>query len=508
MCSLVLQNLPMKKRLLVLLAGALGLASFESSAQRYTSEVFQNVSVDQNIFYSRNISVLTGSPVVDSLRMDIYRPAGDTSTKRPLIIYLHTGSFLPPIVNGSPTGSRRDSATVAICKRFAQRGFVVAAPSYRLGWNPQGNQQVRTGTILNAVYRGTIDAKTAVRWFRRNHQTLGNTYGIDTSRIVMVGQGTGGYLALTAATLNKVSELNLPKFIDPTTSASYVNQALVGNFDGTDSTTLNLPNWPTFSSRIHMAVNLAGALGDSTWLEAGEVPIIGMHSPTDPFAPFTAGVVLVPGTSFQVVDVSGSRDIVRRANNLGNNNIINNAVYTDPYSQVADALNGGVKGLYPLYIAPTNRPQAGPWDFWDSTIVKSITLPPSFSGATAHSNAMLTNPNMSKTKSNAYIDTVVNFISPRIVNALSLFPVSVRESNNVQAAVYPNPSKGEINLRVSDNNRLIAVEVLDLNGRIIYREEGLRDSFHRFNTPSASKGLYFVRIHTEEGTAVQKVMLD
>jgi hypothetical protein len=120
---------------------------------------------------------------------------------------------------------------------------------------------------------------------------------------------------------------------------------------------------------------------------------------------------------------------------------------------------------------------------------------------------MLTNPNMSKAKSNAYVDTVVNYLSPRLVTGLSI-AVGVRENNNVQAAVYPNPTKGEINIRVADNNRLIALEVLDLNGRVIYREESLQESFHRFNAPAASKGLYFVRVHTTEGTAVQKVMID
>ena len=31
-------------------------------------------------------------------------PAGDTATDRPVVIILHTGSFLPAIANGQATG--------------------------------------------------------------------------------------------------------------------------------------------------------------------------------------------------------------------------------------------------------------------------------------------------------------------------------------------------------------------------------------------------------------------
>ena len=43
-----------------------------------------------------------------------------------------------------------------------------------------------------------------------------------------------------------------------------------------------------------MAVNMGGALGDSTWLDAGQAPIVSFHVPTDPFAPYECGIVNVP----------------------------------------------------------------------------------------------------------------------------------------------------------------------------------------------------------------------
>ena len=67
--------------------------------------------------------------------MDIYEPT-DGSTKRPLIIYLGTGSFLPRYINKTPTGAKDDSATAEMCRQFARKGYVVASISYRQGWNP------------------------------------------------------------------------------------------------------------------------------------------------------------------------------------------------------------------------------------------------------------------------------------------------------------------------------------------------------------------------------------
>jgi hypothetical protein len=500
----------MKKKLLSLLALVVGLGSYEASAQRYLADVFPDVTVTPGVIYSYNISVLSGQPAMDTLRMDVYRPANDTSSKRPLLIYLHTGSFLPPIVNGSPTGSNRDSAIVAACKRFAARGFVVAAPRYRVGWNPQGaDQPTRLNTLLNAVYRANIDAKTCVRFFKRNFVENGNAYGVDTSRIVMIGQGSGGYVYLAAATLNKVAEINLPKFLNPSNGQSYVNQALSGNFDGTDSTMLNKPNHAAYSSKFQMAVNMGGAIGDSTWLEAGDIPIVGFHSVNDPFAPFTYGTVVVPGTTMTVVDVSGSKQIVDRANRLGNNNAMNALMYNDPYSMQIDANNMGIKSLWPMYIAPTTNPQAGPWDYWDSTIVKNITLPGGFSGATAHAGSMLTNPNMSKAKSAAYVDTIVNYLCPRIGVVLGLpGNVAVNETSILSVGLYPNPTTDGFNVRVAENASIDQIELIDLSGRVIRRYNQYNSNTAFISTNDINKGIYLVRVTSGGKSGVQKVSVE
>ena len=137
----------MKKNLQFLSLIAATLFAGNAMAQRYVTNSFTNVTVTPNVVYGQNYSVLTGAPVMSDLKLDFYEPTGDTETARPLVIVLHTGSFLPKGLNQSPTGARTDSSIVEMCKEFAKKGYVAAAVGYRMGWNPQGDQDVRTGTI-------------------------------------------------------------------------------------------------------------------------------------------------------------------------------------------------------------------------------------------------------------------------------------------------------------------------------------------------------------------------
>jgi acetyl esterase/lipase len=171
--------------------------SFSLNAQvRYLDEMFTSADVTPDVMYGSNVTIITGAPTLDTMTMDIYEPSGDTLTARPLVIYIHTGSFLPVPVNGQCTGDKSDSATVEMCMRLAKKGYVVAAVNYRLGWNPLGNQDERTGTLINAVYRALQDMKSCVRYFRMTAATMGNPYRIDDTRIALGGQGSGGYVAL------------------------------------------------------------------------------------------------------------------------------------------------------------------------------------------------------------------------------------------------------------------------------------------------------------------------
>lgn len=510
----------MKKILLNLSAGiAIAILPGVTMAQRYLSEVFSSVTVTANVQYGENISIFPPpTPANIPLMMDLYEPTGDLLTERPLIIFMHTGSYLPRYINGTPTGSRNDSATVEICNRFARRGYVVANMDYRLGWNPAGsNVDIRRGTILNAIYRSIQDAKACVRFFRKDAATT-DLYKIDSTNIILGGQGTGGYIALNYVSLNDPAEITLPKFISGITDPNYgfvagqpyVNQAVLGDYDGYGGIPqLNNPNnSPGYTNDVQFAFNLGGALGDSSWLEAGDPPTVAMHVIGDPFAPYNSGIVYVPGNPPQtVVDVVGSRKVVEIANQLGNNDCFINAGFTDVFTLAANVNNEGFDGLYGFATIPAV--QSGPWEWYDSLTVVAGAAAVGQNGTTIYTNASYTNPDMSKAKGMAYIDTVMGYLNPRIVYCLNLTTgISPIENAAELITVTPNPVSDFINIDLTAiKNKLEGIALFDISGRKVQDVNVNGARKYSVSRGSLSAGTYFVKVYLENGEANKKIII-
>ncbi|MBT3612635.1 MAG: T9SS type A sorting domain-containing protein [Flavobacteriales bacterium] len=433
---------------------------------RYLDDVFSAVTVTSNVTYATNISILPMlqglAPGPANLKCDIYEPTGDTETNRPVIILVHTGSFLPPVVNGQPTGSKTDLSIVEQCTRWAKKGYVAVAMENRLGWNPTSTDQtVRTSSLLQAAYRGIQDAKAMVRYMRMTEDT-GNPYGIDESKIVLGGQGTGGYISLAYDALdNPAVELNLLKFLDltdPLNPVPYVYPPIFGNPDGTDSTYFpantppfmfpvaflwNIPNNPSYSNEISMAFNIGGSLADSSWLEAGDVPMVSFHCAKDENGPYANGDVIVPTTGNFVVEAQGSYIVQKHQDMYGNNAAFSGIGFTDPitaqsvinnttYSTINSyPVGNNYEGLY-TFVTPTPSAtptpfgayteEGAPWDWWDNTWYEATAqavngpAPAGYFAATS----MLGNPNMSATHGNLYLDTIHGYLNPRMYEVLNL----------------------------------------------------------------------------------------
>ena len=473
-------------------------AFYSFGQQRYLDEVFTEVQVTTDVKYGANYSTLPGTPTLIDLFMDVYQPANDDATVcRPVVIVLHTGSFLPPPVNGQCTGTRKDSVIKETCTRFAKRGYIAAAVSYRQGWNAVStDQDTRTSTLLQAVYRALIDAKTAVRYFRNDANTMGY-WNSDPGKVIVGGYGSGGYVALAYGALNKPDEIYLDKFQNANTGEPYVDTLIYGNYDGFGGTIPNnIENYPGLSSEAQMIFNMGGALGDSSWMEAGEAPVVAFHCPSDPFAPYGFGQVIVPTTGDFVVEVSGSYDAVRRANMLGNNDIFANANFNDAYTQRADLVNDGFEGLFP-FVVPGQ--QAGPWDWWDTTCVR-------------HANGLLTNPDMSETKAKSYIDSIMGYLAPRAYAVLSPLGTcnfsAVEETNIQEVTVFPNPADGTFTISgaVTGNN-IRNIRMFDVTGRSIFAYSNLNLNKVNIDGTKYAPGIYTVNIDFEKGSATTKVVI-
>jgi len=577
----------MKKKLLSVGLVVFLATSIQTQAQRYATEIFTSNEVESDVVFGANVNpfsipgiqtdpvtwnaemdalnanidndepfpteyfIPTAAPGGDqtlvkltSLEMDIYTPPGsDDVDDRPLIIFIHTGNFLPALFNGSITGDKIDSVGVNLCKQWARRGFVAASINYRLGWNPESTDpDVRRGTLLQAVYRALHDTQSAVRFFKASADN-GNPYGIDPDKVVLFGQGSGGYVAQAYATLdNYIDEIaNLPKFVG--NNGPYVLEAVDGTIDGGPGLT-RLPDprqEQGVSKEIHMSINAGGALADISWLDEGEAPMVSIHSIRDPFAPFDDGTVVVPTTNENVVDVSGANVFIQTANDLGNNFAIE-TMPSDPFTDRARSLYGETfdyilptqetitvastpEGLFPVLL-PINEPvpgvpffnESGPWDFWDLATLEAVVAATNAAAGTdfdaqeLHQQGLLGNPGMGPEKGLAYIDTIQGYSVPRIMCVLELEGASCGPNNTDDVvyenstSVYPNPTQGELTIR-NDEHVIRRVELMDITGRVVMNKV-VNAGIYTINRTDFSNGVYLMRVIFDDNQITKKVLFN
>lgn len=480
--------------------------SISLNSERYFNRVFSSITVHQNIPYGINVSVLTGMPQPETLVMDVYEPAGDVVQERPLVIFMHGGFFLKAPLNGRTTGTFRDSAVVEVSKQLAQRGYVVASLEYRLGWNPVGTQEEMAGTYLNALYRGVQDARTAIRFFRKDANLSGNTYGIDTARIAVGGMGEGGSIAAGALFLDKHSELELPQFLDSNTGSSFVDTSISGNMWGTNARLLNMVNHAGYSSRASTGFLMGGAVLDSSWIDSGEPPVIAVHTTKDPYILSDYGpLVLHQGGGVVVHYMSGGQNITRTSKAQGNQQIFEEIARLDRYSDIAAAKHDSLWGLY-LFQRP--QIEYAPWEWWDST----LWMMPHPAGGTFHSFNLLENRDMSKEKALNYIDTTLYFVCRRLpclldlpqCRTLSNLPMSRVPSEIAPPSlqIYPVPARDL--LQVHASAKVTGITLLDLKGVELRRWTFNRQTTMQIDLNGTPGGIYFLMIELESGQVVQR----
>lgn len=523
-----------------LLVGAL------QAQQRYLDEIFTEVEVTEDVPYGVNATVLTlgvagiEEAIPEQLVFDFYEPVGDDETERPLVIYFHTGNFLPQPDFCSITGTQDDETLVEIVTRLTKRGYVVAVPTYRKGWNPLGStQDERTLTLINAAYRGVQDCRTAIRYFKRNVVEEGNTFGVDTSRITVWGQGTGGYISLASATLDEYADILLPKFttvvgglpipmvLEPVngdifgTSVGIVPPGFPPPFTAGD--TLCYPNHVGYNSDFQLSVNMGGALGDLSWLDDSDPPMISFQVPNDSLAPYTTGVLVVSTTGDLIVEVMGAYDVQQKAADLGNNDVFATQDWIDPFSARANMLNDGADGLFPFEYPAFPDPLdpsgvitvSDPWTWWNPDDWTNVfcDLNP---GVSLHDQAIYGHPLMSEASGMLYVDSIMGYFAPRACLALDLgcdlsALVSTKEvitSASVGLQLAPNPAADLVNLTSNADKPMLDVMIYDLNGRLMDSYLNIQQSNLTILRDALPTGMYIARVRFEEGMAVERFVFE
>nr|MBK9651862.1 carboxylesterase family protein [Bacteroidota bacterium] len=238
---------------------------FQLSAQcNYINKQY-NVSKESNVLFGNDISY---DGVATDLFLNIFKPVNDFNTKRPILLLIHGGGF---------TGGTKEEMD-SMCHWYAQRGYVTATMSYRLGfYGPSFLSSpfaFDSAEVIRAAFRGVQDAHGALR-FMEGRAAIDST---DVNLAFVGGASAGAITALHLTYADKAWES--PPAVDSISNVinSFVNKQRPSMGAITGSLNMNGQ-----SSQVQAVVSFYGALLDTTLVEsATDVPMFAYHQTLDP----------------------------------------------------------------------------------------------------------------------------------------------------------------------------------------------------------------------------------
>lgn len=415
------------------LAALLGLFVAETSSAQCTGLRYRDIMFDDttisNIQYGQNVTLTNAAT---NLRMDVWMPKGDTATNRPLIILAHGGNFL----GGSKTGTD----VLQFCNDFSDMGYVVASIDYRVGMTNFPFPGPDSTDATEAVIRAVQDAKAAVRFFKKDVTVSGNTYGVDTSNIYFMGVSAGGFMALQVAYLD--DEMEFPSWAD--TTGQY---GLHGGIEG-------LSGNQGYSSKVRAVINIAGALGDTAYIDAGDVPCINFHGDADGTVPYGSDLITLVGV-YPLLQVDGSYSIDARLDQMG------------------------IENCFETYEGQDHVPHVSNPLYYDTT----LTLTRNF---------------------------LVHYICGDPLDCSYSNPIGVNELPAIPSVleVYPNPADENLNVNTS---RLVGtdyvVELYNAQGALVSTQAADVDGTTTINTENLAPGIYIMNVTNGTQLWTQKVVI-
>lgn len=208
-----------------------------------------------------------------SLKLDIYKRK-DLTTPAPVLIFIHGGAWR--------SGHRSDYLPYLI--DYANKGYVTATISYRL--------------VKEAPYPAAIqDVNCAIRWVMRH----GGDYGMDVTRLALIGGSAGAHLAMMVGYGGNNKVFTGECAID---SASTDIKAIVDLYGPTDLTT----SYARETYQVKEFLNVSFAENHEIYTAASPRTYI---SPDDP------PTLIFQGTLDALVPVSQSDSLAVWLSNAG-----------------------------------------------------------------------------------------------------------------------------------------------------------------------------------------------
>lgn len=80
----------------------------------------------------------------------------------------------------------------------------------------------------------------------------------------------------------------------------------------------------------------------------------------------------------------------------------------------------------------------------------------------------------------------------------------IDEINSINVSVYPNPSSGIVNVKLSGLNGSATLTVLDIKGSVVYQTV-VNQTTEQIDLSKVDNGIYFIQLNSEEGMLTKKI---
>ena len=444
------------------------------------------------------------STTSQNLVMDIYQPQNDTLTKRPAIIFAHSGGFI--------TGSRTVDDMQAFCDTFARKGYVTATIDYRQGLEIADNADMH---YTRAAYRGLQDGRTAVRFIRANAAA----FGVDADRVYFGGSSAGSFISLNSIYMDPNE---LPSYVGPVTYTAFFIP-----YSGPDLGSPDIGPNLGYNGTPDGVMACWGGVGDTLIIGTNNVtPVFLIHGTADQTVPFNSGP---PFGYSGLSDVFGSNAISIRLTNIGipaaqtyfvagqghefygtsNGAWINGSggnVYWDtivkkttrffwqlhkPTAEFSFSINGFTVEFKDL----CQRATSWLWDFGDGNTSTDSNTVHVYSAAGTYKVLLHAGNEIQSW------DTISHMVTVPVVSG-------VMEPVNPSVRLYPVPASGYVTILSDHWLNPAGIEVFSLYGeRMIIKtcESGNKIAL---DLSYWEKGIYFVRIHSYNGILYRTLVVD
>jgi Secretion system C-terminal sorting domain/alpha/beta hydrolase fold len=406
--------------------------------QRYLDQVFQGAKFSKNINYGGQRTNTDGTKTW--CVFDIYEPFNDTVQLRPLIFFIHGGSFTndPPLMRGTPD-------VVDIAKGFARRGYVVVSPEYRL-YSPPGTYQKTVETAL----AGMIDVNDAA-CFLVNSARNGNPYRIDTNNFFIGGSSAGAMIALNPYFLNDTSDI-------PESLKEFARN--VEQFDQIDLQKDFLEK-RYCGMKPKGIVSISGALFDTSFVKPDDLSVLIIHAKNDNVVP--GGVTPLSGNpnspalfGSEVMDEAFQQNRIRVESYY-----LDDSWHVPVIWNFSDDLPGAIV----------------------QTLLTGSAINPPVMDSTQRQMANLFYDLLGRPETKC---TTATSIQQQVFNGM--------------LTISPNPSSGIFSVGLPGNilNEDARIVVYDMSGRIVLSERVNTQGSIALDMSKEPKGMYFIGVMTDQ----------